>query len=83
MNEWLQNYRTYSDVDLDAEITWLRGQSRNVFNAQTEGNRSYARSTTEIRDRLAAANQVKAERGGADEGNRHLIADFSNVQQWG
>lgn len=78
MNEWLIAYRGYSDSELEEEITWLRRQVRNPFSAQAEGNRSYNRSTAEMRDRLAAATQVKNER--SDVGLRHGIADFSGVQ---
>lgn len=80
MENWITIYRGYSDVELDAELVWLRKQSRNPYGSQSEGNRSYARSTAEIRDRLAAATQVKNERSGADNGTRHLTADFSGVQ---
>jgi hypothetical protein len=79
--EWYSVYRNYDDAKLDAEIAWLEGQSRNVFNSQTEGNRSYARSTVEIRDRLDAAYQVKNERNPSNGvGNKPLIADFSGVR---
>lgn len=78
MDEWLLAYRGYSDSELATELTFLRTQSRNPYNAQTEGNRSYARSTAEIRTRLAAAQQVLNERG--DSSPRHAIADFSRVQ---
>ena len=81
MDRWLQIYRSYSDAELAAELTWLRGQSRNIFNAQTEGNRSYARSTDEIKDRLAAATQATQERTNGGDVNRHLVADFSRVTQ--
>lgn len=79
MDEWLIAYRDYSDAELAAEITWLRTQVRNPFNAQTEGNRSYARSTAEFRTRLAAATTVKEERSSSIT-SRHGIADFSGVQ---
>ena len=80
MNEWLQIYRGYSDVELTDEVTWLRKQVRNPFGSQTEGSRSVSRSTAEMRDRLAAATQVQNERGGADNGARHMIPDFSGFQ---
>ncbi len=80
MDEWLLIYRGYTDSELDEEVTWLRKQIRNPFNAQTEGNRSYSRSTAEMRTRLAAVAQVKQERGGLDSGRRHLSADFGSVQ---
>ncbi len=78
MDEWLIIYNDYSDVDLAAEITWLKTQARNPFNAQTEGNRSYARSTAEVRTRLAAATQIQRERSNTEP--RHGVADFSSVQ---
>jgi hypothetical protein len=79
--EWYSVYRNYDDAKLAAEITWLEGQSRNTFNAQTEGNRSYSRSTAEIRDRLEAAYQVKNERNPSNGvGNKPLIPDFSGVR---
>ena len=78
--EWFSIYRNYDDAKLDAEIVFLEAQSRNVFNAQTEGNRSYSRSTLEIRDRLEAAYQVKNERAAGGTGNAPLIADFSGIR---
>lgn len=75
MDEWLIAYRGYSDAELTAEVTWLRTQVRNPFNAQAEGNRSYNRSTAEFRTRLAAATQVQSERSVTEP--RHGIADFS------
>lgn len=79
MEAWLIAYRGYSDAELTKEITWLREQTRNPYSAQTEGQRSYARATGEIRDRLAAATQVQQERASAT-GARHGFADFSQVR---
>ena len=77
-DEWLSIYRTYSDAELAAEIATLKQLAANPFNAQTEGNRSYARSTTEVRDRLLAALQAQLERQAPEA--RHGVADFSSVQ---
>ena len=79
MERWLQIYRDYTTVDLDSEITWLKAQTRNLFTSAQEGDRSYARSTAEVRDRLAAAVQVKSERTG-NGGDQFLVADFSGVR---
>ena len=79
MEEWLKVYRGYSSAELAEEITWLRTQVRNPFNAQTEGSRSYARSTVEMRDRLSAATQISAENAQANTFVRHGVADFSGV----
>lgn len=76
---WLSIYRGYSTAELADEITWLRTQLRNPFSAQTEGSRSYARSTAEMRDRLSAATQVTAENAQASTFTRHGTADFSGV----
>jgi hypothetical protein len=78
MDEWLQIYRTYTDEALVTEVAALKAQSSNFFNAQTEGNRSYARSTMEIRTRLAAATTVQRENSSTS--TRHGRADFSTVQ---
>jgi hypothetical protein len=78
VDEWLKIYRKYTDAELTAEITWLKTQIRNPFNAQTEGNRSYSRSTAEFRDRLSAALEVQAERSNSTP--RHGVADFSGVR---
>jgi hypothetical protein len=77
-DEWLIAYRLYSEAELTAEIARLKSWAQNPFNAQTEGQRSYARSTSEIRDRLAAALTVQAENSSTTP--RHGIADFSSVQ---
>ena len=81
--EWLQVYRNYTDTELNEEIAWLKTQVRNPFGSQTEGNRSYNRSTAEFRDRLDAAFEVKKERGNSGQEPRHIIADFSGVTQGG
>lgn len=82
MEEWLKTYSnpdTFSDSELDAEITWLKTQTRNPYNAQTQGTRSYARSTAEFRDRLAAASEAKRLRS-APQTARHGSIDFSKFQ---
>lgn len=81
MEAWLIIYRGYSDSELTKEITWLREQTRNPYTAQTEGQRSYARATGDIRDRLSAASRVQQERtAAASTESRHGYADFSRVQ---
>lgn len=77
-DEWLISYRLFSDAELTAEITRLKSWAQNPFNSMTEGNRSFARSTAEIRDRLAAALTAQQERSSSEP--RHGIADFSSVQ---
>jgi hypothetical protein len=79
MDEWLQIYDSYTDEELTEEVTWLKTQVRNPFNAQTEGARSYARSTAEMRTRLAAATQIQQGRSNSSF-VRHGRADFSGVQ---
>jgi hypothetical protein len=79
MEEWLSIYRTYDSAALDAEIALLKTQAANFFNAMTEGDRSYARSTLEIRTRLAAATQVRQENS-STTASRHGFADFSGVR---
>lgn len=78
VDEWLTAYRGYSSSELADEITWLRTQIRNPYNAQTEGNRSYARSTSEMRTRLSAAQQVTNERANLSH-IRHGRADFGGL----
>lgn len=78
MESWLKIYRNYTAAKLDEEITWLQEQSRNLFVSQTEGNRSYARSTREISDRLEAALQVLNERSGSQP-SRSLKVDFTRI----
>jgi hypothetical protein len=78
VDEWLLIYGTWLPEEIDVEIARLRALALNPFNAQTEGTRSYARSTTDIKIQLAAATQVKRDRG--YQGPRHGRADFSEVQ---
>jgi hypothetical protein len=78
MEEWLITYRSYSDADLEDEIEWLRAQSRQPFEQQTEGARSWARNSAAIRDRLAAATVVLGERRNAFPSS--FQADFSKVR---
>lgn len=76
MEQWLNIYRDYTLAELDAEIASLRKQASNPYNSQTEGERSYSRSTAETRDRLEAAQQAKREKTGRAV-VREGTADFS------
>ena len=78
MDEWLIIYDGYSAPDLATEVTWLKAQLGNPYGTQTEGNRSYARSTAEFRTRLAAAQQIQKSRSTTTP--RHGVADFSQVR---
>jgi hypothetical protein len=69
-------YRTYSDADLDSEITWLREESRNIYVSQGLGQKTNQRDLTGVRNRLSAATRVKLERSGAPV-LRDSVADFS------
>ena len=62
MENWIIIYRSYTAEKLQEEIDWLQAQSRNLFVAQTEGNRSYQRSSRDLEERLAAATTVMRER---------------------
>ena len=77
MDEWLTTYRGYSDSELTEEIDWLRVQSRQPFDQQTEGTRAWTRNSAEIRNRLSAATMVRGERSGTSPVT--LQADFSKV----
>jgi hypothetical protein len=80
MDAWLEYYRSLDAAGLADELAWLKKQIRNPFGAQTEGGRSVSRSTAEFRDRIAAATRVQNERTGEGDTNRHLVADFGEVQ---
>lgn len=78
VDEWLKIYEGYTDSELTEEVTWLKTQVRNPYNAQTEGQRSYARSTAEFRTRLAAATEVQRNRSNSTF-VRHGRADFGGL----
>lgn len=61
--DWLTIYRTYSAAELAEEVTWLKVQMRNPFNAQGVGSKNYQRDVGELRGRLQAAIRVQQERG--------------------
>jgi hypothetical protein len=79
MDEWIISYRGYTDAELSAEIERLRKQSTSPFISQTQGSRSFQRSTAEVRERLSAATMVRSERSQARP-PCEAIADFSQVQ---
>jgi len=79
-SDWAVIYREYSTPELESEVTWLKTQLRNPFNAQTEGSRSYSRSMSELRQRLRQAYEVLNERANRNQ-RFHGTVDFSGVGQ--
>ncbi len=75
---WLVTYRSYTDVELTAARAALIAQANNPFISQTEGQRSYQRSTTDVAQKLAALTMVMNERSNTTP--RHGVADFSEVR---
>ena len=54
-NDWAIIYRTYTAVELDDEITFLKKESKNLYMSQGVGGKNYRRNVTIIQDRLRAA----------------------------
>lgn len=80
-SDWISVYSLYEDAELEAEIADLKDQARNPYASQGQGSQSYQRSMGEMRNRLAAASEVKLERANRNSGvRRHGQADFSNVR---
>jgi ribosomal protein L29 len=75
-DSWLIIYRSYSDAELDDEITWLREESRNIYVQQNLGQKGNQRDLTGIRQRLEKAIRVKMERAGTPL-FQDSVADFS------
>jgi hypothetical protein len=83
-HEWLAIYRTYTSAELAAEIEELKRETKNKFQSQTVGGKSYTRATAEIRDRLHAATKVLAQSARAAltpmERGDIGVPDFSKVR---
>ncbi len=77
MDEWKITYRRYSDSELQAELAWLRQESRNLYNAQNIGDSGYQRSLSDIANRLAAATSIADERENVRPTSLPAVADFS------
>jgi len=60
-NDWIEIYRDYSPVELDAEITKLK-QEATLYTAQNIGDKGYQKSLEMVQNRLHAAIRVRSER---------------------
>jgi hypothetical protein len=77
--DWKVIYRGYSGEELDAEMASLRKSLAGGFVSQGSGSVSHTRDTTELRDRLKAATEVKNERSASSGVPRSAQADFSGT----
>jgi hypothetical protein len=60
-NDWMEIYRDYEPVELDAEIAKLK-QEATVYTAQNIGDKGYQKSLEMVQNRLHAAIRVRNER---------------------
>lgn len=78
-SDWKVIYRGYSGDDLDAEIARLQKGLAGGFTSQASGSVSHTRDTTELRDRLKAATEIKNERSKPSCLPRSAKVDFSGI----
>lgn len=77
--DWKSIYRSYTSEELAKEMESLNASLDGGYVSQGSGSVSGARDVTELRDRLAAATEVKRERSGQRTG-RTAKVDFSGVR---
>lgn len=77
-SDWRVIYRGYSAEKLATEMEKLEAGLSGGFTAQSSGSVNHQRDVTELRDRLRAAADVKAERSGNAPG-RVATVDFSGT----
>ncbi len=77
VSDWKIIYRSYNGDELDAEIASIKQGLKGGFTSQGSGSVSHTRDTTDLRDRLRAATEVKSERSGT-AAPRQATVDFSN-----
>lgn len=75
-NDWEIIYGDLTDEELAIQRSNLLGELDNLFLSQSQGGKSYTRSITDVRMRLAALTRVLKSRGGRHDQDA-TIADFS------
>lgn len=79
VSDWKVIYRGYGGDDLNAEIARLQKGLAGGFTSQASGSVSHTRDTTELRDRLKAATEIRTERSTPSRAPRSAKADFSGL----
>ncbi len=80
---WKVIYRDYTSEELDEELATLKKEAKNMYLAQSVGNKSYQRSITSVEERLRAIMEIRRESG--DSYNDPTYVDFDGASQieWG
>ena len=73
--DWMEIYRDYTGVELDAEIVTLKKEAT-FYISQNVGEKSYQKNLEMIQQRLHAAIRVRNERRNRDQPNWG-VPDFS------
>jgi hypothetical protein len=76
MDDWLIIYRSYTDEELAAEVTFLRKEMQNPYSAQGLGSQSAQRDLRQLQERHSAAVRVRSERNGV-RFYQDSVVDFS------
>jgi hypothetical protein len=66
INTWIVIYRGYTGSQIAQEQATLQRWLSNPYDSQTQGPKSYARTTADFRDRLAAIQRVINEQSNAN-----------------
>jgi hypothetical protein len=66
---WMEIYRSYDTVELEAEVVQLKKDLRGSLSAQGAGSLSHQRDVNMLESRLQAATRVRNERRNRGMGN--------------
>ena len=75
-NDWDIIYGDFTDEEIAAQRSKLMEELDNLYLSQSQGGKSYTRSITDVRMRLAALTRVRKSRGGRFDQDA-TVADFS------
>jgi len=81
---WKVIYRDYTSEEIAEELATLKKEAKNMYLAQSVGNKSYQRSITSVEERLRAIAEIKREQGGNSYNDSYYV-DFRGEGQieWG
>jgi hypothetical protein len=74
-NEWMEIYRSYSNEELEKEITMLKEQAT-LYTSQAIGDKQYTKALDVVQNRLHAAIRVRNERRNINK-PAWAVPDFS------
>lgn len=75
--DWEDIYFTYTDEELQAELDFLKEESRSLYISQSQGSKAFSRSLSDLARRLTAATRIQAIRSGKNIGVGKVVVDFT------